>query len=430
MKEPKLLAALYQISRSMHTLNLEELLHLILEGVTKTLGFDRARLYLYDENQEILELKMAVGMKKEEIENVAIPIFKGKSVIAQAMIEKKPLVVKDAQNDPRVHKGLTQLFHLKSFAAIPLIARDKAKGVITADHLYSQVNVSPEKIEALMMFAHEGGLALDNAEMYQRLQNTSFQLADQVHLTSQDLHKTLQFLERSEKLAALGQLAAGVAHEIRNPLTSIKILIHSLVSEKEQTRRKKDVQVITQEIERLEKIVNEFLEFGRLRPPQLEGVDVRQLFEHAQRLFNTELKKRGIEFATRFPKEKVELVADKEQLSQVFLNLIQNAMDAIGKKGKITASIKTIGNNVEIRIKDNGPGISEEIRQRLFDPFTTTKERGVGLGLSIVHRIIDSFEGSIQLEETSSKGSTFLMTLHLKKKKAKKEQNERVYSYR
>jgi len=414
MKKPELLAALYQISRSMHTLDIEELLHLILEGVTKTLGFDRARLYLCNKNQQILELKMAVGMKKEEIQNIAIPIYQENSVIARALLEKKPQVVKNAEKDPRVHRGLSQLFNLKSFAAIPLIARDKAIGVISADHLYSQKPVSEEKVEALMMFAHEGGLALDNADMFQRLQNRSFQLADQVQTASQDLNKTIQYLERSEKLAALGQLAAGVAHEIRNPLTSIKILIHSLVTEKEEARRKEDVDVITHEVERLENIVNEFLEFGRLRPPQLEGVDLAKMITTSKHLFDPELKKRKIQFQVELPEEKVEVIADKEQLSQIFFNLTQNAMDAIGEKGEINLKIQRIGKKVEIRITDNGPGIAKEIRDNLFDPFTTTKEGGTGLGLSIVHRIVDSFGGSIQLEN-HSKGACFLITLHANK---------------
>jgi len=267
-----------------------------------------------------------------------------------------------------------------------------------------------------MMFAHEGGLALDNADMYQRLQNRSFQLADQVQTASQDLHKTIQYLERSEKLAALGQLAAGVAHEIRNPLTSIKILIHSLVSEKEEARRKQDVDVITHEVERLENIVNEFLEFGRLRPPLLEGIDLAQMIATSKHLFDPELKKRNIQFQVELPEGKIEVVADKEQLNQVLLNLTQNAMDAIGEKGKINLKIQQIGKKVEIRLTDDGPGIAKEILDNLFDPFTTTKEGGTGLGLSIVHRIVDSFGGSIQLENHST-GACFLITLHAHKVK-------------
>lgn len=415
MKKLELLEALYQISRSMHTLNTDELLHLILKGVTETLGFDRARLYLYEETQQILELKMAVGMNKEQIENIAIPIYQEKSVIAQSLIQKKPIVVKEAEKDPRVHQGLTQLFHLKSFAAIPLIALEKAKGVITADHLYSQEEVTQEKVEALMMFAHEAGLALDNAEMYQKLKNTSFRLADEVQMASLDLSKTMQRLEKSKKLAVLGQLAAGVAHEIRNPLTSIKILMHSLVTEKDPQKRQEDTDVITQEIERLETIVNDFLEFGRLRPPKLEGIKVRSILDHVTHLLHHEFKTRNVLFEIELPEKEVRIVADKEQLCQIFINLIKNAMDAIEgikQKGRIHASVQITDSNVEIRIQDNGPGIAKEIRDRLFDPFTTSKEGGVGLGLSIVHRIMDSFGGSIQLEETGSKGACFLMTFH------------------
>lgn len=396
----------------MHTLDLEELLHLILAGVTKTLGFDRARLYLYNEEQKLLELKMAVGMKKEEIKNIAVPVMKDPSIIALTLLEQKPFVVADAQKEPRAHKGLVRLFNIKAFAAVPLLARGKAKGVISADYLYSRQEISPEKVEALTMFAHEAGLALDNAEMFQRLQNTNFALADQVHSASKNLHKTMQYLERSEKLAAMGQLAAGIAHEIRNPLTSIKILVHSLSQNGQaDDQRKQDIEVISHEIERLEKLVREFLDFGRLPEPKLEELKISDVINNTHLLLQHEFKKRQIRFESDFPEEGARVVADREQLGQVFFNLIQNAMEAIGKKGKISAVVRNHSNTVQVRLEDNGPGIAKEIRERLFEPFTTTKEEGTGLGLSIVYRIVDSFGGTIQVESEPGQGASFIVTL-------------------
>ena len=369
MKEPNLLKALYEISRSMHTLNLEELLHLILQGVTQTLGFDRAKLYLYNPELQSLELKMSVGKKSGAAEP---------------------------------EKNVT----------VPLMARDKKLGEITAYSQHGEKEISGEALDALEMFAHEAGIAVDNAALYQKLENRSFALADQVFSASKNLNKTMKTLERAAKLAAMGQLAAGIAHEIRNPLTSIKILVHSIAQNGHNPEKsKKDLSVITQEIERLEKIVREFLAFGRLPEPRLETVDVCDVLESTRLLLQHELKKRQTRYIARYPSDGARVVADREQLGQVFFNLIQNSLEAIEGEGIIEADVAIEGKYVVTRISDNVPGIAKEIREKLFEPFTTTKEEGTGLGLSIVHRIVDHFGGKIKAQSKEGKGATFVVSL-------------------
>lgn len=411
LKRLRELSALHEISKSMQTLDLDEILHLILDGVTKAIGFDRTRLYLIHEEKTRLECKMAVGIEKGKIEGITLPLDKGNSMLARSVIEKKPFIVEDALNDPRVNKELKKLFGLKSFAVVPLIGRDKILGAITADNLFSHRVITPEKFESLITFANQAGLALENAKMYEELKSFSHQLEERVKIATEDLKRTQDKLIQSEKLAALGKLTAGIAHEIRNPLTSIKVLIHSLAEKITDTETKeKDIKVIEDEIERVNQIINRFLDFARPKQPQFSPVDINQILEQTINLISGEVKEQNVvlnkELSSLLP-----IQADGKQMKQVFLNLFLNAIQAMPEGGKLRIKTDLKGQSIRIEIQDEGMGIPEEIKDKLFGPFFTTKEEGIGLGLSIVKRIIDDHKGSIKVRNSHPKGTIFTIDL-------------------
>ena len=212
----------------METFDIDEILRLVLESVTKNIGFDRARLYLVNEKRNILECKMAVGIDEGKIKEITLPLDPEESVVARSIFEKQPFVIPDASRDPRVNPVLQEKLNLQSLVVIPLLVKEKSLGAIAADHTEPGKNITRETLESVMTFAQQAGLAIHNALMYQELKAFSQQMEEKIQKTTADLRKTEAQLIRSEKLAALGQLAAGIAHEIRNPLTSINILIHSL----------------------------------------------------------------------------------------------------------------------------------------------------------------------------------------------------------
>ncbi len=416
LKRLRELSALHEISKSMQTLNLDEILRLILDGVTKAIGFDRTRLYLINGEKMRLECKMAVGIEKEKIEGIALPLDKENSMLARSVIEKKPFIVEDALNDPRVNKHLKKLFGLKSFAVVPLIGRDKILGAITADNLFSDRVITPEKFESLITFANQAGLALENAKMYEELKSFSRQLEERVKVATEDLKRTQDKLIQSEKLAALGKLTAGIAHEIRNPLTSIKVLIHSLAKKITDTETKeKDIEVIEDEIERVNQIINRFLDFARPKEPEFSPVDINQTLEETINLVSGKAKEQNV-LLKRELFSLPHIQADGEQIKQVFLNLFLNAVQAMPEGGKLRIKTDRKGQWVRIEIQDEGTGIPERIRDKLFEPFFTTKEEGIGLGLSIVKRIVDDHKGSIKVRNSHPKGTIFTINLPINTK--------------
>jgi len=226
-------------------------------------------------------------------------------------------------------------------------------------------------------------------------------------------------LERKEKLASLGMLAAGVAHEIRNPLTAIKA---ALFMQKKQfapgSQEFEDARLVEREILRLERIVNDFLLFARPTEPECATVSAGTLLIEVQRLLAPQLSRQNIQLTVE-PPPSLHLKADTAQIKQVLINLVQNAADAIENGGTIRlracADRKRLSNGISdvviLEVADNGKGIPVEVQERLFDPFFTTKDTGTGLGLSIAAGIIEKHRGALQYQTQVNHGTTFGVVL-------------------
>jgi signal transduction histidine kinase len=397
----------------METLDIDEILRLVLEGVTKNIGFDRARLYLVNEKRNVLECKMAVGVDVEKIKGIELPLAPESSIVSRSVMEKKPYVIPDAMNDPRVNPVLKEKFNLHSLVVIPLFTKEKALGAIAADHIEPGKRLTQETLDSVMTFAQQAGLAIQNASMYQELKNFSQKMEEKIQKTTADLRKTETQLIRSEKLAALGQLAAGIAHEIRNPLTSINILIHSLRERlPSENSNQEDLKVIEEEIHRMNEIVDQFLRFAKPASPMLEKTEALSIFDDILQLLKPQIEKQRISVEREFQPLPMILI-DREQMKQAMLNLLLNAIQAMPEGGQLTLSGQNSvdGQWVCLSIQDSGMGIETEVLNKLFDPFVSTKEGGIGLGLSITHRIVDQHHGKIEVESTPGEGTLFTVWL-------------------
>jgi len=397
----------------METLDIDEILRLVLEGVTKYIGFDRARLYLVNEKTNLLECRMAVGIDEERIKGITLRLDPEDSVVARSIYEKQSFIIPDASKDPRVNPALKEKFNLHSLVVIPLFAKEKALGAIAADFVEPNKNITKEALDSVMVFAQQAGLAIHNAFMYQELKTFSQQMEEKIRRTTADLKKTEALLIRSEKLAALGQLAAGIAHEIRNPLTSINILIHSLTENLSSgNSHREDLKVIEEEINRINEILDRFLRFAKPAPPLLKKADVISIFEETLQLLRPQIEKQLIVVEKEFQPLPIILI-DREQMKQVALNLLLNAVQAMPEGGALALRGRNSedGQWIHISIQDSGMGIPGEDMNKLFDPFFSTKEGGVGLGLSIAHRIIDQHHGKIEVESTPGEGTLFTVWL-------------------
>ncbi|HYG23914.1 MAG TPA: ATP-binding protein [Verrucomicrobiae bacterium] len=236
-----------------------------------------------------------------------------------------------------------------------------------------------------------------------------------------NLTQSLAVIERHEKLASLGVLAAGIAHEIRNPLTAIKVRLFTLKSSHQAgTSEHEDLEVIRNEIDRLERIVSEFLQFARPAEPNLEVVSIEKLLRETLQLLESELRRRSVEIRL-VPIEGGWVKADADKIKQVLINLVQNGAESIEHGGIVTLAARTdsrvLGGAFKpvaiIEVSDNGSGIAPETQKRLFDPFFTTKEEGTGLGLAIAARIVEKHGGVIEYETAPNRGTTFSIILPL-----------------
>jgi signal transduction histidine kinase len=233
------------------------------------------------------------------------------------------------------------------------------------------------------------------------------------------LTQSQSLVERHEKLASLGALAAGVAHEIRNPLTAIKFRLFSLKKALPgEYHDNEDLGTIASEVNRLERIVKDFLQFARPSEPSMTEMPVPELLEQTVRLLRDELKGRGVELSIK-DSSPVVIRADRQQIQQVLINLIQNGAESIPQGGTITlgarAGAAKLADKMQpvviLDVADTGRGIPPEAERRLFDPFYSTKENGTGLGLPIAARIIERHAGLIHYATRPNHGTTFSIVL-------------------
>lgn len=270
------------------------------------------------------------------------------------------------------------------------------------------------------------GLVVDRQEHYRRgleiqaetLAKSHRELQEQTRLL---LEKETQ-LRRADRLSALGQLSAGLAHEIRNPLGAIKGAVEILQDDFPSGHPKAEFySILLREVERLNDVLTNFLSFARPVTPHLVPLDVRAVLTALEGLISGQARAHQVQIFTSFHTGPSRVMADETLLKQAFLNIMLNAVEAMPQGGDLAISTRlspegSAGGRpewVEIVFDDTGPGIQEEDVGRIFDPFFTTKKDGTGLGLAITHRIIENHHGTIRVVSQRGKGTTFVVTLPL-----------------
>lgn len=227
---------------------------------------------------------------------------------------------------------------------------------------------------------------------------------------------------RLEKLSAVGQLAAGLAHEIRNPLTSIRGFVQ--ISAIENKEVKKWESIILPEIDRINDLLKQFLNLSEAKPAKYTKFCLDELMDNVLSLLKPKSFLMGHDLTMIAPKESVHLEADAEQIKQVMINLIQNALESIAGKGKVEVEWKKVGDEVCICIRDNGRGIHPEHFSRIFEPFYTTKKEGTGMGLSVCYQIISDHGGTIDVKSQPGRGTRFYVYLPIIKPSKKTDQEK------
>ena len=224
-------------------------------------------------------------------------------------------------------------------------------------------------------------------------------------------------VRRSERLASLGRLAAGVAHEIRNPLSSIRGFAQFFIQRfKGQEKEQEYASIMVKEVDRLNRVITELLDFARPKDPHRDLHSLGEIVEHTLKLLEPELTKRNVEVEKAFSPDVPSVRVDRDQVSQALLNLLLNSMESMDGEGKIRIDLRKSNSRplMELVISDTGKGIPQEDLGKVFDPFFSTKRKGTGLGLAIVHQIVESHKGEITVESREGEGTTFRILLPMR----------------
>jgi signal transduction histidine kinase len=290
-------------------------------------------------------------------------------------------------------------------AVAPLVAKEGVIGVVVADNVYNGRPISPEDVQLLATLAHLAGLALANAQAYSALKHAQ------------------QELVRVEKMAAVGEMAARVSHEIRNPLVTIGGFAHSLLRAPHDVERvRRNSQIIADEVQRLEELLTDMLDLARpsalvLRPEQLPN-----LLDQAWLLTSGEVQRDApVELRKKYDPALPEVYVDARSLLRAFLNVLRNAVQAMPEGGTLSLTTRHLGSQALVAIADTGGGIPRHVLPTIFTPFSSHRVRGTGLGLSITQQIIAEHGGHIAVDTVEGKGTIFTFSLPLKPQGAMSE---------
>jgi hypothetical protein len=430
-----------QISESIQRdAEIDRILYTILTGVTSGtgLGFNRAMLFLLDPDG-FLGGKMAVGPDsfEEAIEiwsNISTSTgisesydFKdqksGKELLKKVLMVKFPINdvniftrsiknrenihIVDSWNNPDLDEEIKKLMDVKEFVLVPLIVGNKAIGAIAADNKFNQAPIGNDSIELLSIFASQAALSIE-----------SYNSLDMVKSEMQKISERQEAIVESEKLAAVGRIASQIAHEIRNPLVTMGGYARRIMQLTKDTPKNSDkitnaASIILKESERLEKTLSNVMDFSRPSKFIREFNNINDIVRDTVDLLKNLFQEKNINCELELQPDIPLVKSDFNQMKQVMLNLLQNAIDATGNGGTVVIRTVSDSRSLFIYISDTGTGIKEKNPDAIFEPFFTTKVTGVGLGLAIVKKIIKDHDGEIKARNRDERGAEFEIQLNV-----------------
>jgi len=389
-----------KFSRAMVTiLDLQSLVKRIIDTITHTMSVEKASLFLLNEE------KGGYYLFESKNTNINSPLLLREDPLPRYLQKFGEIVIREelikGSNILELKNVVDKLSLLEAEVSIPLILKGQLIGMINLSHKFNKDAYSHEDIELLSTLANQTAIAIENARLYE------------------DLKKSKTYIRRADRLASLGTLTAGLAHEIRNPLVAIKTFTQLLPERLDDEEfRNQFLNIASGEVDRISLLINELLDFARPSDPKLEMEDVNSILDGMILLVSTESKKKHIQVIKNYAQDLPLASVDREQIKQVFLNILLNAVEATPENGKITVAtrpfLKPGGEPyIQIGFADTGCGIPPEYLEDIFNPFFTTKNKGSGLGLSISHQIVQDHNGYINVESELNKGSSFFINLPL-----------------
>lgn len=393
------------------TLDLKDVLDQIVADAATLLSVEIASLFLFDEKTATLVGKAVVGLDPSMLEDFRIPLSFSRTA-QEAARTLQPIVVHEPLEDGRIPRPVVERFSIISSLTLPLVLRSTLVGFLFLDHVTSVRRFTQRDIDLASRFAHLAAVAIGNARLFDHALRREDQLTRQMEMKGRELEDARSRLTTSEYLAWLGQLAAGLGHEIRTPLSVIKnatyYLNSRLVDADEAIRR--NLVMIREGVTSSERIVAHLLDFSRGRKLTRLPVDLETLIASAAQEADIPP---SIGFASRLATEMPHIIGDTELLARVLVNLFTNAVQAMPEGGALSVSAAPDEEEtaVLIEISDTGEGIAPENLARVFEPLFTTRARGMGLGLALCKMLVEAHGGTIAVKSLPGTGTTFTLTL-------------------
>jgi len=416
----KKISALNAIAATVsQSLNLEEILNSTLEKVLGVMRIEAGAIALVDKQTEELSFIVHRGFP-EGLLHEANPLKPGQGLTRQAALSGEPILVEDISEETNLSKievGMKEE-GFRSLACIPLGAKDEMLGVMDiASHDLRQF--SRQDVELLTSIGNQIGVALDNARLFNDL-NEAYD----------DLATAKAHLFQSAKLSAIGEFAAGIAHEIRNPLTTIIGDAQLLMADMKPGQPEyESLKAIERSGRRASKVIGNLLSFSRREEYELTPIDINGSIDSALSLIAYQIERANVSIIKALAADLPLAPASIHHLEEAWINLLINARDSIpAKQGgeiRITSRLDGSGKAVQVLISDTGVGIPKANLDRVFEPFFTTKDlnEGTGLGLYITYKTIDRHNGLIELDSEEGKGTTVTVTLPIENQVSAEKQD-------
>lgn len=364
--------------------------------VREAVPVERLAFFIYDSDLAQFRLSASMGLDAARLKAVS---FSPQDHLAKWLKINKAFL--DIRSQPGVFDYLgereKEVFRTFGFEiCYPLLSMNRLIGILCAGPKATGERFTRQEMSFIETLTPQAGIALENAMLYK------------------EQRERFRRMIRADRLATIGELAAGAAHEIRNPLTAIKSSLQYLAEKNPQETERKLLDVALQETDRIDEILSALLSFSRPSEIKKEPYDLLGALEESLALLSFQARAAGVDVETRFPAGPVMLHGDKSQIKQLFLNIFLNAIQAMAGGGRLSSEVALAGHGKAlVRVTDTGAGIPEENMDKIYDPFFTTKKGGTGLGLSICYSIVKSHQGEIEMRSRVGEGTTVLVTLPL-----------------
>jgi len=396
----------------------QDLLNNMAHALTEVLGVDKISLILFDKEKKIYRARASRNLDDHKIMELSFP---RNDPFFGWLKERREIAVREELerviDNPKIDPMIERLKFMESEVCIPLLAKHELIGIVNLGNKISRDMYSHEDIELLNYFASQAAIALENARLYE------------------DLKKSKLIIRRADKLASLGTLSAGLAHEIKNPLVAIKTFIQLLPERFEDEEfRNYFFNVASGEVDRLSDLINTLLDFARPSEPSFQMGNINEIMNKVILLIENEAKRKNLKIKRHYSSDVPEVMLDPEQIKQVFLNIILNATEATPENGFLTVETRRLDKDrgrefVQVEARDTGRGISKENLERIFEPFFSTKDGGSGLGLAVSHHIVQEHQGYIEVESEVGRGTSFFINLPVNPLvMPRKEEKDRFWS--